>query len=304
LELAYPKDRGSKGWFSGLLQGQDWHATELACRIVGRTENGEEFSLEFPSRAVHSDFFHSGSNQLYAGSKKAGVHQCFYDDRSRDKLDPGFIPYFNHRISRFFENDVIVDLIGTEKHRRWDYFGVFSWRFAEKIPLRSEIIFDLMNEDGYGSDVYSFFEGTHSGLGPIGHNTWTVGECSHPGLIKAGEVLLNRLGVHVDLRQLPTPVIYQNHFVCRSPLYERYVREFLEPAIRRMSDSNDHEIQDLIGRDAQYVTRSDTSVRVTEVFGRPYFSLEPFICERLFSTWAALQSLKVRHIFCAKIPGQ
>jgi hypothetical protein len=67
-----------------------------------------------------------------------------------------------------------------------------------------------------------------------------------------------------------------------------------------MSDLNDREIQDLVGRDAQYISRSETA---KHIFGRPYFSLEPFICERLFSIWASLQSLKVRHIFCAKIPG-
>src|SRR4029077_13954552 len=121
-------------------------------------------------------------------------------NESKDRLDPGFIPYFNDRISPFFENDVIVELINAQKHSGWDYFGVFSWRFAEKIPLRSEVIFDLIDEDSYEADVYTFFEGIHSGLGEIGHNSWTFGECSHPGLIEAGEALLNRIGIRVDLR--------------------------------------------------------------------------------------------------------
>ena len=304
LEVAYPTEKGSKGWFTGLLQGEDWHASELTCRIVARTDTGEEFYLEFPSRAVDTAFFHPAPDRTSVVARKTtGVHQCFFDDRFKDRLDPGFIPYFNEHVTRFFENDVIVELIRAGKHKPRDYFGVFSWRFSEKIPLRSEVIFDLIHEDGYQADVYSFFEGTHSGLGPKGYNIWTFGENSHPGLIEAGEILLKRLGMRVDLRRLTTPVIYQNHFICRSDLYERYVDELLQPAIRGLSNSNDRELQEAISRDAQYVTHLKTAVR-EEVFGRPYFSLEPFLCERLFSTWAALQSLNVRHIFCAKIPGQ
>jgi hypothetical protein len=301
LETSYQKEAGAKGWFSGLLQGEDWHATELMCRIVGRKENGDEFFSDFPSRPVDCDVYHPPSKPPETGLRKAvGIYQCFYKDQYKERLDAGFIPYFNDRISRFFENDVIVELVEGNKHSSWDYFGVFSWRFSEKIPLRSEIIFDLMNEDGYEADVYTFFEGTHRGLGEVGYNTWTYGETSHPGLIEAGEVLMARLGIRVDLCHLPAPIIYQNHFICRSGLYERYVRELLSPAIRAMNDVADREIQDLISRDAQYIARSDTAA---QVFGRSYFSLEPFICERLFSIWAALQSVKVRHIFCAKIPG-
>jgi hypothetical protein len=301
LETSYQKEIGSKGWFSGLLQSDDWHATELTCRIVGRKENGEEFFSDFPSRPVDCGSYHPRSDEPYAGFRKAvGIYQCFYRDQYKERLDPGFIPYFNDRISRFFENDVIVALVDEKKHSASDYFGVFSWRFSEKIPLRSEVIFDLMAEDGYEADVYTFFEGTHRGLGEVGYNTWTYGECSHPGLIEAGEALMNRLGIRVDFRHLPAPIIYQNHFICRSELYERYVRELLAPAIQTMNDVTDRDIQDLVGRDAQYIARSDTAA---QVFGRPYFSLEPFICERLFSVWAALQSLEVRHIFCAKIPG-
>jgi hypothetical protein len=301
LETSYRNETGTKGWFSGLLQGDDWHATELTCRILGRKSNGEKFFSDFPTLAVDCDFYHPPSNQSSIQSRKAvGIYQCYYSDELKTRLDPGFIPYFNDRGSRFFENDVIVDLIDDNKHSEWDYFGVFSWRFSEKIPLRSEMIFDLMTEDGYESDVYTFFEDTHRGLAEAGYNTWTYGECSHPGLIEAGERLMSRLRVHVDLRHLPAPIIYQNHFICRSELYQRYVRELLAPAIRAMNDTSDREIQDLVGRDAQYIARSETA---NQVFGRPYFSLEPFICERLFSVWASLQSLKVKHIFCARIPG-
>jgi hypothetical protein len=137
LEAAYPTEKGSKGWFTGLLLAEDWHVNELACRIVARI-GGEEFYLEFPSRSVDTAFFRPAPGRTPVGARKTtGVHQCFFDHRFKDRLDPGFIPYFNERVSRFFENDVIVELIRTGKHNSCDYFGVFSWRFSEKIPLRS-----------------------------------------------------------------------------------------------------------------------------------------------------------------------
>jgi hypothetical protein len=44
------------------------------------------------------------------------VYQIFYDEKSREKLDNGFIPYDNSGATHNFENDVILDLWLTRRN--------------------------------------------------------------------------------------------------------------------------------------------------------------------------------------------
>jgi hypothetical protein len=65
-----------------------------------------------------------------------------------------------------------------------------------------------------------------------------------------------------------------------------------------MTDGADTELQSLLRQDASY---RDPRVPVSElmaIFGEPHFCLQPFIAERLFSTWLALNpAVRVRHIW-------
>ena len=220
------------------------------------------------------------------------VYQIFYDAASALHLDPLYTPYRNARPSRFFETSVISTLLADGAHCGADYFGVLSWKFAAKIPLRPGEILARMQRDHFASDVYTFF-----GLvrhGPV----WRLAERKHPGILAAAEALLQRIGLHVDVAGLEAPIVYQNHSLARPAVYEQFGIELLRPALRAMADASDAPLQRLLQRDAQYHDPRLSSAQLHTLFDKPYVCLHPFVCERLFSTWLALNpSVRVRHIW-------
>lgn len=223
---------------------------------------------------------------------RVSIVQLFYDAASAARLDPLCSPHPMGRLTRFFEAPVIVDLIAAGRHREADYFGVFSWQFQRKIPLSAAEIVRRMRRDHFRADVYSFFgrvRATHP---------WRLAERKHPGIARTAAVLLERLGVASDPLRLRAPVIHQNHFLCRSSLYERFARELLAPALAAMRNRRDRELRELLGQDAHYRDPRLPAARLRSLFGRPHYCLHPFVCERLFSTWLALHpSVRVRQIW-------
>ena len=47
----------------------------------------------------------------------------------------------------------------------------------------------------------------------------------------------SRLGLDLDPREVTAPLVYQNHVICRSAVYEHYQRSLLTPALEAMSES-------------------------------------------------------------------
>jgi hypothetical protein len=233
-----------------------------------------------------------GRRRIHVDGHTLVVCQVYYDERSRLRVDPMYTPYLNMRLGPFFESSVIADLLAAGYARAVDYLGVFSWRFAAKIPLDARAILQRLRRDGFAADVYSFFGRIED------RRLWVLAEAKHPGILRAAAALLHRLGMATDLPRLSPPIVYQNHFLCRAPLYERFGRELLVPALRAMSDEADGELQTLLRQDACYHDPRVTPAALMAIFGRPHFCLHPFIAERLFSTWLALNpDVRVRHIW-------
>jgi len=233
-----------------------------------------------------------GRRQISVGGNTFLIYQIYYDERSARRLDPLYTPYRNARLGPFFESAIVADLLGGRHQRAADYFGVLSWKFAAKIPLGARAILARIQRDRSSADVYSFF-------GRITERrVWPLAEQKHPGILRAATELMRRVSIDVDLAHLDAPIIYQNHFVCRSPLYERFGLELLGPALRAMADEADVELQSLLRQDSHYRDPRLSVAQVMAIFGRPYFCMQPFICERLFSTWLALNpGVHVRHVW-------
>jgi len=233
-----------------------------------------------------------GRRRITLAGRTFLIYQIYYDSVSARRLDPLYTPYRNAVLGPFFESSIVADLLAARHHRSADYFGVFSWKFKAKIPLSARAILARIHRDRFSADVYSFF-------GRIAERRpWALAERKHPGILRAATALMRRLDLAIDLEKLDAPIIYQNHFLCRSPLYERFGHELLRPALRVMSDTNDTELQSLLQQDSCYRDPRVPVSQMTEIFGRPYFCLQPFICERLFSTWLALNpTVRMRHVW-------
>ena len=239
---------------------------------------------------VHDDT--RGRRRIRVAGTTFLVYQIHYGGASARRLDPLYTPYRNPRLGPFFESAVIANLLAAGHHRAADYFGVFSWKCAAKIPLSSRDILARIGRDACSADVYSFFGRITEG------RLWPLAERKHPGILDAAMALMDRVGIAGDLARLDAPIIYQNHFLCRSPLYERFWRDLLAPALCAMQDPSDTELQHLLQQDARYRDPRMPVPRLVAIFGHPHYGMQPFICERLFSTWLGLNpSVRVRHVW-------
>jgi hypothetical protein len=220
------------------------------------------------------------------------VYQIYFDERTRRTLDPLWIPWLNTEPGPFLESAVIADLLAAGRHTSADYFGVFSWKFRAKIPLTATVVIQRIARDGCTADAYSFFGRLQPG------RVWVLAEKKHPGIMAAAALLLRRLGLDADPSTLEAPLVYQNHFICRSDVYDRFGRELLMPALAAMRDETDTELQRLVTRTASYPDENVPSSRLIAMFGHPYFCLQPFIAERLFSTWLAVNpAVRLHHVW-------
>ena len=232
------------------------------------------------------------SRLIHAGGHSFAIFQIHYDERSRNALDPCFEPYEHTELDAGFESSVIARLVSEGRHGSADYVGVFSWRFAAKIPIGTPRLLAQLADDAGAADAYAFFGRV------VDRRIWLTAERKHPGILNAAALLLDRLGVWIAPAAIDAPVVYQHHVICRAHLYERFVRELLAPALSAMARKDDHELQRRLSVDAGYQDPRFPGTRLRSLFGRPHFTLHPFVAERLFSTWLALHpEIRLRQIW-------
>lgn len=220
--------------------------------------------------------------------KSIAFHQIYFKDDQKGQFFDWATPYYNDRLTPFFENTVIAELVPRSEA---DYTAVCSWNLRRKmgvnIPPRRPLTQELLQSD---YDVLSFTRNTSS------HDTLAFLEAKHSGSIAVLHRIFEKTG-----NKYPSKVsfpIYQNAFCARTDIYQRYVSELLLPAMWFMS--TDEEMKDLLWQDAGY-TVSTLGVpvdfdRIEKFFGVRFYPKHPFICERLFSMWLEGKNYNVQYI--------
>jgi hypothetical protein len=228
---------------------------------------------------------------------KVEIQQIAYNDETLAMVSPKAQMIFNANKDRSLENRVIADYVNEclVEDLANTYIGILSARFEQKISWKSSVntiadIIEQIERDGFSAEVYSFFGAFTR------RNVWIVAERWQPGVLAAGRYLCNEIWNGVDITELNTPIIYQNAFVAYGPIYKRYVDEALRPALRIID--TDTVLQQLLDKDSKYRALHRLKGKDCEaVFGRPYYTLHPFVLERLFSTWLAMNpDITIKHI--------
>jgi len=68
-------------------------------------------------------------------AQKLNIWQVYFDENTKKACDPAWNHYDNsYRLTEFFENSVIVDLVNRGEHLK-GYFGVFSHDVKDSIPF-------------------------------------------------------------------------------------------------------------------------------------------------------------------------
>src|SRR6478736_9854154 len=171
------------------------------------------------------------------------VVQIYFDQSQIDKLEPGFIPYFNEKCTVWFENQVIRELIEKGEHIDSNYFGVCSYNMRDKhhlmkkrwntvLGIRNESDREISYESLYfeclkeNPDALSFQ--THAPHDPI-----AFANRVHPRFLVFWTHILESIGYKWEPTEYKN-VFYCNYMVAKRNIYEKYVTEMLIPAMEVM----------------------------------------------------------------------
>ena len=224
------------------------------------------------------------------------VFQIYFDQSQIEKLEPGFIPYFNEKCTVYFENQVIRELIEKGEHIDSTYFGVVSYNMRDKhhmmkkrwnsiSGIRNESDADISYDALYAKlllespDVLSLQ--THAPHDPI-----AFANRVHPGFLVFWMHIMDKIGYQWEPTIYPW-VSYCNYFIAKRDIYERYVMEMLIPAMEVMN-----EMPELMAR-CPYPKMYSEKLKADT--GVDHYTWHSFLCERLFTHFAFTQNLKCQN---------
>ncbi len=214
------------------------------------------------------------------------IYQVYYKPEQHAACE--YAALLNKDCSLYFENSVILELVGQGAHRDAEYFGVVSWKLRKKVvstlgPRVRISPFSPVALEGklaaYRPDIIGLQEYTR-------HNPMKLFPGIHKDLAGLFGKVMSALGHDWKSKYLEHN-FYCNHFVAKSEIYERYVLEMLNPAMTVMNNMPELMI------DSGYPKSLPIELRMK--WGIEYYPYHPFICERLFSYWVSLNKFDVKY---------
>lgn len=221
------------------------------------------------------------------------VFQIYYNNATKESISPCAIPYDNSWYEGkakqpLFENHCIVDIF-KERMPRDEHIGIFSWAFESKNQYRLTRLQREIEMYKY-PDVVSFFR-LHTQK-----NIWTIAENWHAGIIDTAKHIFKRFDDKIKITELNTPIVYQNAHCTRFEIYSDYVNSWLIPLMDIMQDENDAYLQERLWRDTFYKRGQTKKETLRNICGVEYYPLHPFIAERFFSTYLAVNNIKIKNV--------
>jgi len=202
-----------------------------------------------------------------------------------------FVPFHNPKANYFLESGVIRRLFEKGDWIDSSYYGVVSHKFFSKIKKSSDFVLRKIEEDGYKSDVYSFFNSNPK------VNVVKQAEQWHDGFIDIYKIINSRMdwGLNFDDSNLLLEPIFSNHWIAKREVFEDYCEHFLIPVMNLMDENK--LLRELCFKDSNYISNQKASPeQCGKIFGKPYYTFHPFILERLFPIFCHIQDINVKHI--------
>lgn len=204
------------------------------------------------------------------------IFQIYYDEATKQQLDPVFIPLSNAGSERpdWFEYWPIRQALQTDQFEKDEYIGFFSPRFKEKTGLSGDQVLSRVSSSTY--DVISFSPVFHESV--LFPNSFHQAERKHPGCIRLVQDYLDATGVDIKLNFLvqdQTRTIFSNYFVAKYKFWKTW--EKLADQLFEISEDPHSEL----GRRLRASTRHRGTVA---------YQMKIFIMERLISLALELEN--------------
>ena len=220
-----------------------------------------------------------GSIELSSGPG-VSIYQIYYDEASRLKLDPGFIPLDNCANARpdWFEFWVILNFLRNNELQEDTWYGFLSPKFTAKTRLPSHEIKALLTrlDPSYTAAVFSpavdqliFFD-----------NLFAQGEFWHPGIIDLTNSFLKASGLDIDVRRLVSHshnAGFSNYIIAKAPFWRNW---------RLVADS-------FWGYVEHSEAAAASQIKNITTYNQGFGPMKTFIQERLMSIILAITTGKV-----------
>ncbi len=149
---------------------------------------------------------------------KAKIFQIFYDDKSRSKLDPGFIGLDNglEPADGWYEFSPIVNYLELNKLEDDVWYGFLSPKFKSKTGCDSQYVYQFLDRIPSSAEVAIFSPGWDQLSYFL--NPWEQGEVWHPTLIQMTEQFLKATHRDAGLESIvtdATTAVFSNYFVAK-----------------------------------------------------------------------------------------
>lgn len=205
-------------------------------------------------------------------------YQIYYREEQQKEFYPFAIPYYNEKLTDYFENSVISELVPKSDAKR---ISVCSWRLRAK----RKGLFRVAEEIDYQSLIDDYDVAILTPRSPS-HKPLFMANIWHG---KAWTNAIAELRKFIKVPKELKHIIYENHFVADSSLYKSYVTDCLNPCIDFMSTRS------VFFADANYVSRKSAQevADFRAKTGRNDWAIAPFILERLFAIWINDKGFKV-----------
>lgn len=213
------------------------------------------------------------------------IHQIYFEPEQKSVLSQYTTPYYNEKLTPFFENDVIVDLYNKQVISNSDYFGILSWRIESKNHLSLTCLNNITEQ----FNMYGF----HNIL--IRHHVLPMGSAYHQHFGYLFKLLLQNLGLDFDqLSHQVTMGLYQNAIIARKDIYLDYVENWLIPSMHFINNCENLQFQQLLRSDPMYsLYPTGRREKLLAHIGTPHYQYHTFILERLWSVYYYVNQSKI-----------
>ncbi|WP_175103160.1 hypothetical protein [Pararobbsia alpina] len=155
---------------------------------------------------------------------KANIFQIFYDERTRNQVDPGFIPLDNIENPRadWREYWAIREFFLNNTLNSDELYGFLSPSFGAKTGLSGRDVQHHIDSHP-GHDIYTFSPFIQDSACYL--NVFEQANMFHPGHVEVAHDYLKEIGVDVDLETLVMDfrtTVYCNYFVAKPSFWQTW----------------------------------------------------------------------------------
>lgn len=139
---------------------------------------------------------------------KIEIYQIYYNEATRQSLDPDFIPLDNtHGPKEWYEFYPMLQFLNTHELDDDTYYGFLSPKFFEKTGVQGKDLLTFIKANTYdvnNQQVEVFLSSMGFGALSYYQNLFYHGERAHSGLMALSQQVLDHFDINLDLTKLVT----------------------------------------------------------------------------------------------------